>query len=117
MRESVILGLGEDILGEVSRRLKYATYVRDLSHIRPDTLDIGRLPHKERCKYWQDRGRALLSGAAPLFPGRVFSHRVVWFFQVVRGSAAKFIQSPNFVVHRVERQRAVARRTRGGNRN
>lgn len=30
---------------------------------------------------------------APLFPAGAFSHRVVWFFQVVRGSAAKFIQS------------------------
>jgi len=29
----------------------------------------------------------------PLFPVRAFSHHVVWFFQVVRGLAAKFIQS------------------------
>jgi len=29
----------------------------------------------------------------PLFPPRAFSHRVVCFFQVVQGSAAKFIQS------------------------
>lgn len=30
---------------------------------------------------------------ASLFPAGAFSHRVVWFFQVVQGSAAKFIQS------------------------
>lgn len=40
-----------------------------------------------------DRKRAPPCPLVPLFPARAFSHRVVWFFQVVRGSAAKFIQS------------------------
>lgn len=43
-----------------------------------------------------DNGRIASTPSCPpasLFPAGAFSHRVVWFFQVVRGSAAKFIQS------------------------
>jgi len=43
--------------------------------------DIGKIANTPSCP------------SASLFPTGAFSHRVVWFFQVVRGSAAKFIQS------------------------
>lgn len=39
------------------------------------------------------------------------------FSKLSEGRPPSLFSPPNFVVHRVDRQRAVARRTRGGNRN